>query len=326
MKVCAAGVDRRAVIVGGLLAATGPAAQSNDAHRPIRILLGFAAGGGGDALTRQLAQVMAPDLGRPIIVENRPGAGGQLAAGELKRAAPDGATLMMSPMLTTVLAPLSYEKLPYKLGEFAPVGQIANSELAIAVHAGHPARNLQELVAWMKQAPERQNFGTSGAGSLLHMSGLLLSQAAGLQATHVPFKGVAPTVNAVIGQQISFSVSELSGVINFYRSQKVRLLATLGPKRSPQVPEVPTAKEQGFDNLQAQSWYALYAAPGTPAAVLDRLNQALNSALASETIRSYMVRQGMDPAPGTPAQLAELERRDAERWRPVIRASGFKPE
>ena len=311
-----------AALVTTLLLATAAQAQVD---KPVRILVGFAPGGSADIAARLLAERMAGELKQPVLVENKPGAGGRIAAEILKNAPPDGSTVMLAPIVVPVLAPLVFNKLPYNPAtDFAPVAHVANFQFGLSVNAGHPAKNMQELVAWYKANPTLANYGSPAPGSLPHFFGVMISTGAGLDLIHVPFNGGGPLMNALVGNQVSAGIDTLVDQIEMVRGGKIRMLATSGATRSPLLPEVPTFAEAGLRGVEGTSWFALYAPARTPAATIQQLNAAVNKALAAPELRDRFGKLGLEPTGGSPADLAAIMKRDGERWAPVVKASGFR--
>jgi tripartite-type tricarboxylate transporter receptor subunit TctC len=304
-----------------LAAMTAPA----QVDKPVRILVGFAPGGSADIAARLLAERMAAELKQPVVVENKPGAGGRIAATDLKNAVPDGSTIMLAPIVVPVLAPLVFNKLPYDPAtDFTPVGHVANFQFGLSVNAAHPAKNVQDLIAWFKANPKEANFGSPAPGSLPHFFGVMISGGAGLDLIHVPFNGGGPLMNALVGQQVSSAIDTLVDQIEMHRGGKTRLLATSGATRSPLLPEVPTFAEAGLKGIEGTSWFAVFAPAKTPTATVTQLNAALNKALAAPEVRERFGKLGLEPTGGSAADLTVLIKRDSERWAPVVKASGFK--
>ena len=232
---------------------------------------------------------------------------------------------MLAPIVVPVLAPLVFSKLPYDPAiDFTPVGPIANFQFGLAVNAAHPAKNVQELLAWFKANPKDANFGSPAPGSLPHFFGVMISGGAKLDLVHVPFNGGGPLMNALVGQQVSSAIDTLVDQIEMHRGGKTRLLATSGAARSPLLPEVPTFAEAGLKGVEGTSWFAVFAPAKTPAAAITQLNAALNKALAAPEVRERFGKLGLEPTGGSAADLAALIKRDSERWAPVVKASGFK--
>ena len=312
-------------VAGFAASLTLAAVAQAQVDKPVRLLVGFPPGGSADIAARLLTERIGAELKQPVVVDNKPGAGGRLAAELLKNAAPDGTTLLLTPIVVPVLAPLVFSRLAYNpTTDFAPVGQVANFQFAISVNAAHPAKNVQDLVAWYKANPALANYGTPGAGSLPHFFGVMLASGAGVDLVHVPFNGGGPLMNALVGNQVSAAIDTMVDQIELMRSGKIRMLATSGATRSPLLPDVPTIVESGFKGVEGTSWFAIYAPAKTPPATIQQLNAALNKALAAPELRERFIKLGLEPTGGSPAEVAAIMQRDTERWAPVIKASGFR--
>jgi tripartite-type tricarboxylate transporter receptor subunit TctC len=294
------------------------------AKGPVRILVGFVAGGTTDVAARLLAESLRESLGRTIVVDNKPGASGRIAADALKHAAPDGTTIMLAPMVVTVLAPLVWSQLDYvPTHDFVPVAHVANYAIALAVNAKIPAGDVSEFVAWAKASPAQANYGTPAAGSLPHLFGVTVGRTTGLTWVHVPYRGLAPMANDLMGGQISASFDALSNLIELHRAGKIRIIATSGLQRSSLLPDVATFKEQGFAPITGTGWIAMYAPAGTPKRTIDELSMAIGKALHDVQLREKLIQLGFEPTGTTADELAAIMAADTARWAPVIKASGF---
>lgn len=294
-------------------------------ERTVRILVGFPPGAGLDAMTRMVAEKMRTSLGQTVVVENRPGAAGRIAMDALKNAPADGSVLVMTPLVTVVTAPHLYPALGYDpFKDFTPVAHAANFEFAFTANADLPLKSLKEFVQAAKDDPRLRNYASAGAGSLPHFFAILFAGRAGLEMNHVGYRGTAPALTDLLGGQIATFMGTVSDVLAHHAGGRVRVLATSGDTRSPQMPEVPTFKEQGYD-IAGLGWYAAYAPAGTPKATVDRLSKAMTEAIRSPDLREKLQAYGMDPTGLGPEELARIHRRDYEAWGPPIRASGFKP-
>ncbi|HEY2977557.1 MAG TPA: Bug family tripartite tricarboxylate transporter substrate binding protein [Burkholderiaceae bacterium] len=315
--------QRALALVLSLLAA----AASAQIDRPVKILVGFAAGGSADIAARLLAERMQPELKQTVVVDNKPGAAGRLAAESLKHAPPDGSTIMLAPIVVPVLAPLVFSKLSYDpLVDFVPVAKVADFQFGLSVNAANPIRSVSELITWSKFNASLANYGTPAPGSLPHFFGVQIAKATGIDYVHVPFNGGAPAMNALVGNQVGFVIDNVVDGIEMYRAGKTRMLATSGAARSPLLPEVPTFAEAGLLGIEGVSWFAVFAPAKTPEAVVRQLNAAINKALAAPELRERFTRLGLEPTGGSPADLAALMKRDTERWAPVVKASGFRAD
>ena len=307
-----------------LLALSGLAAHAQ-VDKPVRFIVGFAPGASTDIAARLIAERLAADLKQPVTVDNKPGAGGRIAAEMLKNAPADGSTIMITPIVVPVLAPLVFSKLAYDpIADFAPVAHIANFQFALSVAAEHPAKNVQELITWLKANPAQANYGTPAPGSLPHFFGVMLARGADLDLVHVPYNGGGPLMTALVGRQVTSAIDTLVDQIELHRSGKIRLLATSAAQRSPLLPEVPTFGEAGVKGVEGTSWFAVYAPSKTPAATISQINAAINKALAAPELRERFAKLGLEPTGGTPADLSAAMKRDTERWAPIVKASGFR--
>jgi tripartite-type tricarboxylate transporter receptor subunit TctC len=310
----------------GLLLALALSPPASAQEGTIRIVLGFPAGASSDLLTRLLADQMRAALGQAVIVENRTGAGGQLANEAVKNAAPDGTTLLMTPVATMSIYPHSYRSLRYDpFKDFEPLAHLANFQLALGVSAKVPARTVAEYVALVKKDPKWGYYASAAPGSIPHFFGVMFARAAGLEMTHVPYKGTAQVLQALAAGEIAAATTLAADIGALARSDKARILATTGAQRSPTFPDVPTFKEVGFD-IEGTGWYALFAPAKIPPGIAARLSTAAIDAMRSSTVRLRLESMGVEPTGLGPQELAAVMKRDYERWGPVIRASGFKPE
>ena len=307
-----------------LMAASTTWAQTDKA---LRVIVGFPAGAAVDVVTRIVTEKIQDSLNRPIIVDNRPGAGGRLAAELLKAAAPDGNTVMITPIVVPVLAPLVFSKLNYKPEtDFAPVGKICDFGFALAVPVSAPAKNLKEYATWLKANPQQANFGSPAAGSLPHFFGVMIGAALKVEMVHVPFNGGAALQSAVLGGHAPAGIDVVMEWQQNAKAGKVNVLATSGEQRSRVLPDVPTFKELGFPDVVGQGWFAMYAPAKTPQSAIDEINKALNKALANPEILVRFAALGLDPAGGSPADLQKTMIEDSQKWGPIVKKSGFSAD
>jgi tripartite-type tricarboxylate transporter receptor subunit TctC len=315
-------LSRRAVLAGSFAAAGAARAQD----RPLRIVVGYPPGAGIDTIARLVADKMHASLGRAVIVENKPGAAGMIANTTVKAAAPDGNTLLMTPLANMVAFPHSYAKLDYDpFKDYVPVAHVAAFQLAFGVGASVPAKTLAEYVAFAKKGGANANFTAAALGSLPHFFGLLFAKTAGLELTYIPYKGTAQVVPALISGEVPAAMLTINDLGALVQSGKGRILATSGAKRSPQYPDVPTFKESGYD-IEGSAWYALFAPAGTPAAVVDPLARAAIEAIRQPDVRQKLEPLGLEVTGLGPAELGAILRADYDKWGPVIRTSGFKAD
>lgn len=311
-----------------LFAVLGLATAAASAQEgPVRILVGFAPGGESDVIARLVVDRMRASLGVPVIVENKPGAGGMLAAEALKHAAPDGRTLMISPIAVTVFAPLTHTKLRYDpIKDIAPVSLAVNFQMALAVGPGSPAKTLHEYIAWVRANPAKATYGVPLAGGPTHFFGVMLARTTGVDLAVVPYKGSAPFVNDLLGGQVPAGITVLSGLLKHHEAGKVRVLGTSGSQRSPMAPDVPTFKELGFAAIEGTGWQAFHTTAGTPRPTIDRLSAAIASAIKSPDISARLLALGLEPVGSTPDELASRVAEDTARWAPIVKASGFRAD
>ena len=313
---------RIALLIASLLLAPLAAAQ----EKTVKILVGFPAGAGLDTMTRLVADKMRVKLGQPVVVENRPGADGRIVMDLLKASPPDGLTLVMTPLVTVVTAPQVFKDLRYDaFADFAPVAHAAGFLFAFCVGPDVPAKSLAEYVAYVKRDPKNGSYASAGAGSLPHFFSVLFADTAKIPMVHIGYKGSAPAITDLIGGQISAFMGTASDVAAQHRAGKLRVIATSGAQRARVLPEVPTFREQGY-NIEGGGWYAAYAPARTPKAEIDRLAAAIIEGIHAPDVREKLEALGMEPTGLGPAELAKIHKADYDKWGPVIRASGFKPE
>jgi tripartite-type tricarboxylate transporter receptor subunit TctC len=292
-------------------------------EKPVRIVVGFPAGATLDSLARQVAEKLRVSLNQPVIVENRAGAAGRLAAEFVKSQPGDGMTLLMTPVANMAIMPHSHQGLRYDpFADFAPVSHVANFQIAFAVGPAVPSQSLRDYVALVKKDPKAGNYASAAAGSIPHFLGVMFARTAGIELTHVPYKGTAPALTDLVGGQIAAAVMTVPDIAQLQRAGKVRALAVAGAKRSAALPDVPTFKEQGYD-LEGSGWYAVFAPAATPKETVDRLSRLVAQATQSPEVRAFIEKGGMEATGTTPAELAAMLKADYDRWGPVIKASGF---
>lgn len=315
----------RLVLVGAVAGVAPADAQAQAAFaRPVRILVPVAPGGTTDLTARLLADGVRDSVGQPVVVENRPGATGRIAAEALKRAPADGTTFLLAPIVVTVLAPLVFRDLSYDPAkDFAPVAQVARYPFALAVRADHPARTVPELVAWAKANPSQASFATPGSGTLPHLFGVMVARASGADLVHVPYRSLAQIESELIGGQVAAAISGIADFLALGRAGRVRIIATSGTMRSPLLPSVPTFVELGFPSVVAIGWNAVYAPAGTPKPLIDHLSAAIAKAIRTPDIRNKLMDLGVEPTGTTPDELAAIVAADTAHWAPVVRAAGF---
>lgn len=294
--------------------------------KSVKFLVGFPAGAGLDTMTRLVAEKMRASLGHPVVVENRPGAGGRIVMDALKAAPGDGSTLVMTPLVTVVTAPHVYPGLRYDaFADFAPVAHAANYLFAFSVGVDVPARSLADYVSLVKRDSKYANYASAAPGSLPHFFSLLFADTAGIRMNHIGYRGTAAALTDLLGGQIASFMGTVSDVAAQHRAGKLRVIATSGARRSKHLPEAPTFRELGYA-IEGGGWYAAYAPARTPKETVERLAAAIIEGLKVPEVREKLEALGMEPTGLGPAELARIHKADYEKWGPVIRASGFKPE
>jgi len=306
-----------------LFFAFSPAQAETPVPSVIRIVFPFAAGGSGDALSRIVAAKMGAALHCTVIVEDRTGAAGRIGVRDVAKAAPDGATLLLTPVAPMSVYQHVYTSLSYDpIKDFAPVSQVGTFDFGIAVGPMADVKTLNELVAWAKANPDKTNYGIPAAGSLPHFLGVMFGRAAGINMVTVAYRGSAAAVADVIAGHIPMIVSTTSDLVQMHKAGRMRILATSDKQRSPFVPEVPTFREAGYD-LVASGWYAVFAPANTPADLIDRYSMAIAEAVKDPEVKQKMLAFGLNPTGTTAAELGRIQKADSDTWAPAVKASGF---
>jgi len=318
-------IQRRLALLLPLVFASVVHAQPWPA-KPVRIIVPFAPGGPADVLARVVGQDLSDALGQPFVVDNKAGAAGNIGVEQIAKAAPDGYTLGIVPVGNVAVNPTLFPTLPYKASDLAPIAMLATVENVLVVNASVPAQSLKELLALAKQKPGTVSFASPGAGSQAHLAGELMALDADVKLIHVPYKGIGPAINDLVGGQVTMMFGSMSAVLPHIKSGKLRALGVASLKRSAAMPELPTIAEQGLPKFEAVSWYALMAPAGTPAAIVDRLNAESVRALAKPAIKEKFAAQGLEPGSGKPQELAATIRTETARWAEVIRKQNIKPD
>jgi len=310
-----------------LLLLAGPAsAQEAWPSRPVRIIVPFPAGGVADLLPRLVGQKLSEKWGQPVIVENKAGAAGNIGMGEGARAAPDGYTLVLAPTGNLTVNPYLF-KLPFDTAkDFAPITVLATSPNVLVVHPSVPAKTFAELIAYAKANPGKLNFASPGAGSGAHLAGELLNLDAGIQAQHVPYKGLAPAVTDLLGGQVQMMFAGISTVIQHVKNGKLVALAIASPSRSPQLPDVPTVAESGIPGFDVTSWYGLVARAGTPPAVIEKIQRDAAEALRDPGVREKLAGLGLEPMGNTPAEFGAMIAAESLKWGDIVRKAHIQAQ
>lgn len=316
-----------AAALAAVLSLTSLAAQAQAVavypKQPVTLVVPFPAGGPTDAMARLLAQKLSERLGQQVVIDNRAGAGGGIAAELVARAPADGHTLFFGTTGTMSINPSLYKKLRYDpVKDFAPVSLMATTMNVLVVNPEVPAKNLAELVQLAKGKPGELAYGSAGNGSSNHLSGELFKSIAGVQINHVPYRGSSPALVDLLGGRIAMMFDTIAVQTQNIAAGKVRALAVTGPKRSPLLPEVPTAQEAGLKGFDVTIWFGVLAPAGTPAPIVERLNREIVAVMATDDMRKRMQTDGAEARTTTPAEFAALIKQDTVKWAPVVKASG----
>ncbi|KCV24934.1 tripartite tricarboxylate transporter substrate binding protein [Bordetella bronchiseptica] len=293
--------------------------------RPVRLVVPYPPGGGADIFARTLSEPLAAQLGQPVIVENRPGANGIIGTDAVARAAPDGYTILLGNSGPNAINQAIYPDLPYDaVDSFEEVSLIGYTTHVLVVNPGVEARSVTELIELARRSPGRLNFASTGQGGTPHLAGELFKLMTGTDMVHVPYKGASPSNADVIAGQVQLTFNTLPPLMTSIKAGKVRALAVTGKQRSQLLPEVPTIDEAGVAGYDVQTWYGIHAPAGTPAAVVDRLNQALLAVLSNAQVRAALVGQGYEVATSTPGEFSRMVRDDVAKWRKVVKEARVK--
>ena len=305
-----------------------PSAQADTyPSKPIRMVVGFPSGGAPDILARIFSEKISPSWGQPVVVDNKPGAGGNIGAEAVAHAAPDGYTLALGTVGTHSINGALYSKMPYDMvKDFAPVILVASTPNVLVVNPSVPAKNVAELIALAKAKPGSLTFGTPGVGTSPHVAGEMFNSLAGVKLTHVPYKGRAMAIPDLLGGHISMMFDNLPSALPVIKEGKVRALGVTSAKRSPSAPDIPTLAEQGLQGFDADSWFAIFAPANTPKDVIAKLNTELNRIYQLPDVQAKLKTLGLDPILGTPEKLAGFQRAEIAKWAKVVRDSGAKAD
>ena len=295
--------------------------------KPVHIVNPFTAGGPVDLLARAVGQKLTEAWGQPVVVETRAGAAGNIGIEYVAKQPADGYTLLVMPTGNAVVNQHIFPKLPYDpLRDFAPVTLLATVENVLVVHPAVQAGSVQELIALARASPGKLTYSSPGVGSQAHLAGELLKSMAGIDIVHVPYKGMAPALNDLLGGQVSMMAVSMSSGLKQVQAGKLRALGVASLRRSAAAPDIPTVAEQGLPGFEALSWYALMAPAGTPKAIVDRIAAECARALRAPDMRERLVALGADPVGNSPAELAEMLKRESARWGELVRKAGIRGE
>ena len=323
---------RRAFVPASLVTLTAAAsialpAQANGyPDKPIRIVVGFAPGGGADIVARQIGNQLSTQMGQPVIIENRPGATGTIAATNVATSGADGYSMMLASQSTMVIAPSMYPKLAFDpIKDFTPVTQLVSMPLVLVVHPSVPANTVKELVELAKSG-KVANFASSGSGGPQHIAGELFNMKGGVKLTHVPYKGESSALTDVVSGVVPLMFANLPVVAGFIKSGKVKTIAISSLTRSASLPNVPTVAESGFPNFEVLTWYGLFAPKNTPRPVIGRINSEVDVALKSPELRSKFAEQGLTVVGSNTDQFSAFMKTELPKWSAIVRNAGIRPD
>lgn len=315
------------LILGAMLA--GPqivSAQLAYPQRPVKVVVAFTAGGTTDILARLVAQQLTEKFKQPFVIDNKPGAGGNLGTEIVVKAPADGYTLIVNSVGPMAVNASLYGKLPYNpQTDLIPIVQIADVPNVLVVNPNVPVKNMEEFLAYAKANDGKLNYGSTGIGTSSHLSSFMLGRRAGFEATHIPYKG-ADALKDLLAGRIQYMFATIPSVMSQIQAGKLRPMAVSSLKRSRSLPDTPTVVETGFPNFEAGSWFGFFAPKGTPDIVVTNLNKAVNEILGSPALEQQMIAQGADPAGGSAAQFGQFVQRETEKWRVIVKESGAKAE
>lgn len=311
---------QRALVALGL-ACMGLAQAQSWPDKPVRVIVPFPATGATDLVARLVAQRVAQDLGQQFVIDNKPGAGGTIGAAEAAKGAPDGYTLLLTTSSTHAISPHLMKRLAYDARkDFTPIAHLADAPSVLLVTPSLPVKTVRELIAYAKANPGKLNYASSGNGTIVHLGTAALSAQAGIEMTHVPYKGTAQSITDLASGNVHVLLDSLPTGMPHVRSGRVRALAVTGDRRSAFAPELPTLSESGLPGYSSVTWFGLYGPAGMPPALVERINQAFGKAIQSNELASSLIKLGVDPAaPSTSAQFTRMVNADSDRWGEVIR-------
>ena len=306
---------------------SGPAMAQSYPAKPIRMIVPFPAGGATDIVARLIAQKLTEAMGQQVIADNRGGAGGTIGSDIAAKAPADGYNMLVGTSSTHAIAPSLYTKLPYDpVRDFTPVTLLATATILLAVHPSVPAKNVKELVALAKRAPNALSYASSGNGGISHLIGEHFKSVAGIQMLHVPYKGDTPALIDLASGQVSLMFGTAVSFLPYVKQGRLNALAVTNPKRSPVVPNVPTVAESGLPGFEALQWFGVYVPAGTPREIVARLNSEIGKILRMSDIRERFASLGADIAGGSAEEFAAFQRGEVTKWTKIVKASGAKIE
>ena len=296
-------------------------------NKPVRIVVPYTTGGTNDVMARLLGQKLSEAWGQPVVVDNKPGAAGNIGAAEVARAVADGYTLLLTNINITSMNPALMQNMPFEpQKDFAPITLLGTTSLVLAVNPQVPAKNIEELLKLLRAKPGRLSYASSGAGSPQHMSAEMFKAVTHTSMVHIPYRGAAPALTDVVAGQVDLTFGVINQVLPHVRSGRLRALAVTSSKRLPGVPELPTLDESGVKGYESEVWLGLAAPSNTPATIIDKINQDVRKAMAQPDVVSKLSAQGIEPLVSTPDEMRQRAAHDLQRWTAIIKKMGIKSE
>jgi len=314
------------VLLAAAVVGAAPSARAQAAGKPIHIVVTFTTGGAPDILARLIGERLSATWNQPVLIDNKPGAGGNTGADSVAKAPPDGSTIVVGTVGTHAINGALYTKMPYDMvKDFAPVTLLATTPNLLVVHNDVPAKTLAELIALGKREG-KMTFASAGSGTSIHVSGELFKTMTGIDMTHIPYKGRASAIPDLLGGRVTMMFDNMPSSLPLVKEGKLRALGVTSLKRSPAAPEIPTIAEQGLPGFEAVSWFALFAPAGTPKSFIDRLQAEVKKILAAPEVAKRLAEIGLEPVASTPEELAAYQRAEIVKWAKVVKESGAKVE
>ena len=314
------------VLLAAAVVGAAPSARAQAAGKPIHIVVTFTTGGAPDILARLIGERLSATWNQPVLIDNKPGAGGNTGADSVAKAPPDGSTIVVGTVGTHAINGALYIKMPYDMvKDFAPVTLLATTPNLLVVHNDVPAKTLAELIALGKREG-KMTFASAGSGTSIHVSGELFKTMTGIDMTHIPYKGRASAIPDLLGGRVTMMFDNMPSSLPLVKEGKLRALGVTSLKRSPAAPEIPTIAEQGLPGFEAVSWFALFAPAGTPKSFIDRLQAEVKKILAAPEVAKRLAEIGLEPVASTPEELAAYQRAEIVKWAKVVKESGAKVE